>query len=92
MLFIINLISLKIVSIHQKEEPKNIFMSFSKPQDLKMWLDVCLLPPDLLCPVFLASLHGQENRIHRADSVISSEWKERKMVNCGGVEFDVRCK
>jgi len=28
------------VSIRQKEETKNIFVSLSKPQDLKMWLHV----------------------------------------------------
>lgn len=79
------------VSIHQKEEKKNIFVSLSKPQDLKMWLDVCLLPPDVLCLVFLASAH-KRNRIHREDSVISSEWTERKMVSRGNLQFDVCCK
>lgn len=80
------------LSICQKEEKKNIFVSLSTSQDLKMWFDVCLLPPDILCLVFLASVNRQANRIHRADSIISSEWKERKMVWRGDLQFDVCCK
>jgi hypothetical protein len=47
---------------------------------------------DVLCPAFLVSAHRQGNRIHRANSVISSEWKERQMVSRGDLRFGVCCK
>jgi hypothetical protein len=42
------------VSIRQKEEKKKTFVSLSKPQDLKMWLDVCVL--STLC-CLLSTVH-----------------------------------
>jgi hypothetical protein len=80
------------VSIRQKEErereKKTFLCHYPNHKTLICgWIFVYCLQMCLLCLAFLASAHRQGNRIHRADSVFSSEWKERNMASGGDLQL-----
>ena len=77
----------------RKKRQRTFLCHYPNHKTLKCgWMFDCCLQMCLLCLALLASTHRQGNRIHRADSVISREWKERKMVSRGDLQFEVRCK
>ena len=77
----------------RKNRQRTFLCHYSNHKTLKCgWMFDYCLQMCLPCLAFLASTHRQGNKIHTADSVNSSEWKERKMVSRGDLQFDVRCK